>query len=139
MYNKEIEEKQKSNGYIALISVLIISAVVLLVAINVSLFGVSESDVATREYQSSKAFYLAMLCAEDSLMKLKEDINYSGNETLSIEGGECSILPIEGSGNFNRIIKTTGVFFNQIRKIKIEINRVNPKMEIRSWEEVSNF
>ncbi|MCD6550624.1 hypothetical protein J7K24_03740 [bacterium] len=139
MYNKEIEEKQKSNGYIALISVLIISAVVLLVAINASLFGISESDVAAREYQSSKAFYLAMLCAEDGLMKLKEDINYGGNETLNIGDGQCSILPIEGSGNFNRIVKSIGVFSNQIRKIKIEINRVNPKMEIRSWEEVGDF
>ena len=139
MYNEEIERKQNNNGYIALVSVLIISAVVLLVAINASLFGISESDVATREYQSSRAFYLAMLCAEDGLMKLKEDINYSGNETLDIEGGECAILPVEGSGNFNRTVKTTGTFSDQIRKIKIEINRVNPIMNIRSWEEVSDF
>lgn len=127
-------------GYIALISLLIISAVTLSVAINSSLFGLSESKMGLQKSHSSKAFYLAILCAEDSLMKLKDDLNYSGSETIIInDQGSCEILPLEGSGNNDRVIKTSGVSHGQTRKIRIDITEVNPSMEIESWQEVTSF
>jgi len=126
-------------GYIALISILIISGITLLIAISASLFGISESDMGLAKNQSSKAFYLVTLCTEDALMKLKDDLNYQGNETLTFDEGSCDILPLEGNGNQDRVIKTIGTAYNQTRKIKIEINRVNPKMEISSWQEVVSF
>ena len=68
-------------------------------------------------------------------MKLKENIDYSGGETIEIGGGNCQILPIEG----NWTIKTIANFQNQIKKIKIIISKVNPQMVISSWQEVSEF
>ena len=88
---------------------------------------------------SSRAFYLANLCAEDALMKLKDNLDYLGNESLIIDDDSCEILQVEGSGNSDRVVKTTGTVYNQIRKIKIEIAQVNPKMEITSWREVIDF
>jgi predicted chitinase len=126
-------------GYIALISILIISALVVLIATSASLLGISESKMGLQENQASEALYLSTACAEEALMKLKENINYSGNETLTFERGSCLILPIEGTGNTNRIVKTTATTSNQTRKIKIEINRINPDMEISLWQEVTNF
>ena len=134
-----LDEEKKQKGYIALISIMIIVTVALIVALDVNLFGVSESDMGLKQNQSTRAFYLAMLCAEDALMKLKNNLAYQGNETISIEEGECSILPVEGSGNFDRIIKTTGTVHSYTRKIKIEVSQVNPKMVIKSWQEVSDF
>jgi hypothetical protein len=134
MYNN-----QNQKGYIALISILIVSGMTLLIAISVSLSGISESDMGLLKNQSTKAFYLATLCAEDALVKLKNDLKYSGNETLTIGEGSCTILAIKGGGNFNRVVKTTGTIYNQIRKIKVEISQVNPKMEISSWQEVTSF
>lgn len=131
--------QKNQKGYIALILVLIISGVTLLVAISANLLGISESDMGLQKSQSSQSFYLATLCAEDALMKLKDNLGYPGNETLSIDNGTCDILSVEGSGNQNRIIKTTGTYFNQTRKIKITINKVNPKTSIGSWQEVVDF
>ncbi len=130
-------EKQK--GFIALISLLIILAVTLLIAISTNLFGISELDMGVQGGQSAKAFSLASLCAEDALMKLKDDLNYSGNESFSVGEGGCDILSLEGSGNNDRIIKTIGNVSNQIRKIKIEVGEVDPKMKIISWREVVQF
>ena len=132
IYNKE-------KGYIALITILIISAVTLLVAINASLFGISESKMGLQKINSSKAFALTNLCAENALMNLKEDLSYSGNETSNIYDGSCTIYLIEGSGNNDRIVKVEGVFLNQKRRIKIDISEVNPTMIINSWQEVSTF
>ncbi len=126
-------------GYIALVTILIISAIVLLVGISVNLLSISESDMGLQKNQSSEAYYLANLCAEDALMKLKDDLNYLGNETLTIGDGSCYIYAPEGSGNKDRIIKATGTIYNHTRKIKIEINRVNPDTEIASWQELPLF
>jgi hypothetical protein len=124
-----------NNGFIALVTVLIIFAIVLLVGLSISLLSINEAQMGLKKSQSSQAYYLANLCAEDALMKLKEDINYSGNETIEIEGGSCQILPIEGKWT----IKTISNFQNQVKKIKIIISQVNPKMIISSWQEVADF
>jgi len=126
-------------GYIALISVLIISATILLIAIGVSQFGISQSKMTIQKSQASESYYLAQACAENALMKLKEDLGYRGNEVLNIEGNSCTVLPVEGSGNKNRLVKTSSNAYNQTRKIKIEINRVNPTMNIKSWQLVTSF
>ena len=136
MIRKKIKTQE---GYIALISVLIISATIFVLAINASLFGVAESDMGLQKFQSSAAFYLATLCAEDALMKLKDDLKYQGDEILTVDDETCTILPLEGGGNQNRVIMTTGVVGGKVRKIKIEIDQVNPVMKIKSWREVVEF
>lgn len=126
-------------GYIALVSVLIISALVVLVATSASLASISEADMGLQESQAWQSFYLTTACAEHGLMKLKDDIEYSGNETLNFTNGSCTILPIEGTGDQDRTIKVTGNVSNQTSKIKVEINEVNPDMEISSWQQVADF
>jgi len=125
-------EKQ---GFIALVAILIILAVALLVGVSVILLAVSESAMSLQKTQSSQAYYLAILCSEDALMKLKEDTNYSGNETVSVTKGSCQILPVEG----NWTIKILADYSNQVRKIKIAVSQINPAMVIDSWQEVADF
>lgn len=130
---------ENRNGYIALVSILIVSALTLLIATSGSLLSIGESNMGLQENQAWEAFYLTTACAEDALMKLKNDLNYSGNETLNFDNGKCTIEPLEGSGKKNRVIKVSGIIFNQTRKIKIEIGKINPDMEIKSWQQVADF
>jgi hypothetical protein len=122
-------------GFIALITLLILFLISLSIGVGFTLRSIGRAKTSLQINQSSQAFYLANLCAEEALMKLKENINYPGNETIQIEGGYCQILPIEGKW----IIKTIGNFQNQIKKVKIIVNQVNPQMIIQSWQEVSDF
>ena len=126
-------------GYIALILILIVLGLTLTIAISANLSGISEADMGLQKSQSSRSFYLANLCAEDALMKLKKNSEYKGGEVLTFDQGSCFILPIEGSGNFNRVVKTEGNIYNQIRRIEIQINKINPRMEIGSWREIADF
>jgi hypothetical protein len=105
------------------------------VGISFSLLSADESAMALENFQSSKSYFLANLCAEQALMKLKENTDYSGNETINIEDGSCQILPIEGQW----IVKTTGNFQNQMKKIRISISQVDPEVVIDSWQEVASF
>lgn len=130
---------RNQQGYIALITVLIISAISLLIAINANLFGISESDMGFIKNQASESYYLANACAEYALIELKDNQDYSGEETLAIGAGTCSILKIRGQGNRNRIVQVTGSVYNLTRKIEINIAKIDPEMEIQSWKEVSDF
>ena len=126
-------------GYIALISVLIVMALVVLIASSANLASISESDMGLKEQQSWEAFYLGTACAEHALMSLKEDLNYSGSETLTFANGECTIENIEGTGNQDRVVKVSGSAHGFTRRIKIEINTVIPETDIESWKEVVGF
>jgi hypothetical protein len=141
LWQQKIQSLYVNNqkGYIALISVIIISALVILIASSANLLSISESDMGLQENQAWEAFYLATACAEDSLMKLKDDLNYEGNETLTFDNGSCTVEPLKGAGKKNRIIRVSGTAFNQTRKIEIEISSIKPDMEIKYWQQVADF
>lgn len=130
-----LKSKKEQKGFIALTAVLIVLAIALAVGISASLGSITEAKNSLQKNQSSAAYYLTNLCAEEALIKLKENPNYLGNETINTTGGTCNILPIEGSWT----LKVTGSAFNQIKKMKIIISQINPKLIINSWEEVASF
>lgn len=126
---------KNQQGLIALTTALIILAIALVVGIGLGLRSISETKMGLQKSQSSEAYYLANLCVEQALMKLKEDSSYTGNETTSTESGICEILPIEG----NWIVKVSATSSGQVKKMKIVISQINPKMIIDSWQEVAEF
>lgn len=130
-----INLKKRENGFIALVLILVILAVVLMVGIGLNLSSISELKMGFQKNLFSRAYYLANLCAEDALMKLKENSNYLGNETINIGDDSCTILAIEG----NWTIKVSGLSSNQVKKIKIVVSQINPKMVVDSWQEVADF
>lgn len=126
-------------GYIALVSILIISAVLTLITLAASQLGIGQLKIAVGQSQASASLYLAQACAEAALRRLKEDVNYQGDESIDINGQTCQVLTIEGGGNQNRLVKTQSSLYGYAKKIKIEISRVNPAIEIKSWQEVADF
>lgn len=132
MASNSIKNQQ---GLIALMTVLIVLAITLAVGIGLGLGSISETKMGLQKNQSSKAYYLANLCAEQALMKLKEDSGYAGNEATSTENGICEILPIEGTWT----VKVSATSSEQTKKMRITISQINPKMIISSWEEVAGF
>lgn len=135
LIRKQLFPYENKQGYIALISILIISALVVLIATSANLFSISESKMGLEENQSWQAYYLANLCAEEALMTLKNGGTYTEEEIINMENGSCTIFPIEG----NWTIKVSGSVGNMTRKIKIEINSINPEIEISSWQKVADF
>lgn len=132
------KKRQKSErGYIALISVLIAGALMLLVGVGSSLRGIDALNAVSGEESSLRAVLLADACAEESLMRLKADLAYSGNETIIVGGGEtCRILSLLGAGNVNRVITTQGIHNNYVRNVRVDIAEVNPSLQIRTWATV---
>jgi hypothetical protein len=133
--NKMLKFFENPKGFIALLAILIVFLISLSVGLGLISGSIYEATMGFKKFQSSRVYYLTNLCAEEVLMRLKENINYPGNEEIEVEGGNCQILPIEG----NWKIKVIGNFQNQTKKMKIVISQVHPRMVIESWEEVSEF
>lgn len=126
---------KKQKGFIAITTVLIVSALTLMIGISISLGSISEIKMGLQRSLSSQSYYLANLCAEQTLMKLKEDSNYSGDEIINVSNGSCTILPIEG----NWTIKVSAFSSGQIKKMKLVVSQINPEIIVDSWEEVAEF
>ncbi|MCK5027692.1 MAG: hypothetical protein KAS07_04700, partial [Candidatus Pacebacteria bacterium] len=89
--------------------------------------------------RSYQAHTLAISCVYEALLSLERDLEYAGNEDIIIEGKTCHIYTIEGVGNENRIVKTDASVNGFVKKIRVEVSRIGPTMQITSWESVVDF
>lgn len=126
------------NGYIALTSILIISAIVLLIALSAGLLSISELNMGLEKNQSAEAYYLASACAEQGLQEIRNSDSFTGPGNLSLENGDCS-YDVSQTGGENRTIEALGIVNNIIRKIKISLDTINPNINITSWQDVPDF
>jgi len=136
---RNAHRNERCRGFIALISVLVISAVVLVIGIGVSLRSVGESNMSLGEQESNRARALANLCAEQALMKLESFLNYSGDESIIIGSESCYILAVGGTGNLNRTVQASSTVSNYTKKVQVVITQISPVMQLSSWEEVADF
>lgn len=128
-------KKEKSRGFIALISVIIISAILMIVASTLSFKGFfgrfNALDFEFKEISTA----LAEACAEDALLKLTTNQSYSGNETLDIGKNSCFTGAV--SGGQIKDFKTKGVYQNSHTNVSVSFNTSN--FSIVSWIETPNF
>lgn len=126
---------QIKRGYIALISILILGFVGLTIVVSYMLIGLNSSEMSLETIQGSKARALANACGEIALRNLKQDINYTGDETLFLGEGFCEIKPVIINGS-TRIFEVEGTVDNSLRRIRIELNEISPNVLESLWEEV---
>ncbi len=127
--------QNKKNGYIALISLIIIGAIVLLIILAITFSGLTQKLNMIEGNHAVRAYYLANACGNYALLKLQQDENYGGNENLVLDGQSCQIEDIWGSGNENRTVFVSSELGLAKKNIRIEISQLRPKTIIKSWEE----
>ncbi|MEK7656079.1 MAG: hypothetical protein AAB386_05385 [Patescibacteria group bacterium] len=126
-------------GYIALISIILIEAILLVIGAGILLrsSGVAKTDVSIDKQARAQAAVSA--CADYALNQLKETTVYTGNQLINVGGDTCYIMNVSGIGGTNRTVQATSTVSGYTRKIKIQITKVNPTMIISSWEDVVGF
>lgn len=130
---------QYTRGFIALTSVLVISAIFLSISISITSRAISGSGMSVALYERDTAKYLAQACVEHAQQELLKTLNYIGEESVAVYDNSCDILTIEGIGNTDRIIKTESTFGDHTYRILVEIDEVSPHMIISSYERVASF
>jgi len=118
----------RQDGYIALVSVLIVSAVTLAIAISTALSGIEELKMSFRDSHSSEALSFADSCVDESLNRLR--LNW-GNDSGSINfnGNTCDFTI---SATSNAYITASSTVDEYTRTIEVE---TDSNLNIVSWRE----
>lgn len=130
---------RRRSGYVLLISVIAIGALVSIIVASVMLLGVTASRVGQSVRHASQALELAQGCAEVALRSLRASPGYQGEETLALDTGVCEILSVGGAGNSNRLLCVEGRAGETVRRLEIVIDQLLPATRISSWAETYAF
>jgi hypothetical protein len=129
----------KQKGFAVLTSVLILG----LVAAGLVITLLLGSRTATRTNLlielSKKAESLSDACGELVLLKLKDDTNYTGDESIVFEEGSCAVGLIVIQGNTGRMIPITVTVQEVTRRALLQIQSVYPQIVVESWQDISDF
>ena len=120
--NKEAGKAVISLIFFMTISMAIITAVVVIV--------LNSATSASNLEQGTISYYGAESGAENALLRLIRDPNYTG-ETLSIDQGTVTIQVNGGT------ITSTANIANSIRKIQVQTLYNNNVLTITSWNEIN--
>lgn len=127
-----------NQGFITLISVLIVGAVGTAIAVSLILLGIGSSRTSFAVEQSNQAKALANACAEEALQQIRDSTPYTGSGNLSLGQGDCSYT-VTSQGGQNRTITASGTVGTIVRKVEVVIDTINPAIEIVSWKELPDF
>lgn len=126
------------SGYITLISVLIVGAVGVAITLSIILLGVGSSRSSYAVEQSYQAKALANACAEEALQQIRDSLPFTGSGNLTLGQGACTYM-VTNQGGQNRAIIASGTVGTIVRKVKIIIDKINPTIQVVSWQEVADF
>ena len=129
----------KQSGFIALTAVLVLS--VLMLALVVSTIShtlkVTQSRINTE--LSGEAAALAYACSEYALIEVMRNLHYTGDETLYIGDGQCTIGSITEEPAGARVIHTTGIVEDYTHRVIVEVGTLSPTVDIDTYQSVATF
>lgn len=128
-----------TQGFIALSSVLILSAIFLSISISIASRAISGSDTSIALHEKEHARFQAESCIGYALLELQRTLNYQGDEGILIHGGSCTIHAIGGDGNENRTVQAESTVGSHTYRIEAVVGEISPELTIASWERVESF
>ena len=122
---------KNKNGFIAMTSILVISAVVLIISITVSMLSIGEGQSGLAHYKGENTLTFVEGCMEDALINARNNVSYNGGNITRPEG--TCVITVVKSGNWTITATTTNTFFK--RTIEAVITRAS-SITILSWKEI---
>lgn len=131
------EIKNKKNGFVALMSVVIISAILLILAITISSSSIFERyDILASELKE-RSLSNAEACADEALLLIANNENHTATTTTTLTAkDQCTIGPIPTSGN-PRIFFTTSSYAGYTTNLKISVDPTT--ISVNYWEEIGTY
>lgn len=127
--------KKRSDGYIALLAVLIIGGTSMAIGMVLLVTGVNSQKSTLVSQQSIQARQLASTCVEEALQKIIEKSSYVGSGNLTVGAGTCT-YSVSRAGAV-ATITTSGVVNNVVKKLVVYATINTSNISITSWQEVS--
>jgi hypothetical protein len=123
-------------GFVTLISVLVLGAVGVAVVTSLLLLGVGNSRSSFTAEQSLQARGFADACAETALQQIRANSAFIGTNTLAFGSNSCTYT-VTNNGGTTRAIVSNGTVGTIVRRVNISVATVLP-VTISLWQEVAN-
>jgi len=127
-----------SQGFITLISVLIVGTVGLAITVSLLLLGSASARTSFAYQQSHQAKALTNACAEEALQQIRDATLFTGTGNLTFGRGTC-YYTVTNQGFQNRTIIASGTVGSVVRKVNLTVAGIVPSIVVSSWQEVADF
>ncbi len=128
--------RRNEQGYVALLSVLVVGSVATAIATTLLLLGADSQRETLVTQQSVQARGLADACAEEALQQLHDTTSFTGSNNLTLGTGTCTYT-VTSTGSTTRTITSTATVGNVVRKVAVYVTMSSSSISITSWQEVS--
>ena len=125
-------------GYIALLSVVSVSAIGVAVMLSLILLGIDATKTDFAIQQSANAKVAASSCGDEALQNILESGTTSSSGNLTLGSSSCSYVITSQNGQ-NIKIDSTGITGTVTSKVQIMISTTSPYIILSSWQEVADF
>lgn len=139
MRNYEVTkmEKQKAmpygrQGFVAIVTVLMISALVLLVSLSVTVMAISQLQGSLSQTTGEDKWYLTDGCVEDALLKISQSPAYAGGSITRPEG-TCKIVLSKTGNVYTLTVNSSSTSYN--RTVAVTATRTGT-ITISNWKEI---
>lgn len=122
-------------GYATLMTVVVLSAVGLVIVTTVSLVFFSTSRVVRSVDAQVQSRQLAHGCAELGLMELRNNDGYTGSSSSTINNETC-FFEVNNVGGNNREVIASSTVQGSVYRVEVQVTNLIPLLTISSWEEV---
>lgn len=127
---------KSSRGYIAITSSIIIFGFVIALALAIGFGALLTRGTIASSYYKDISRALADACADMAFLKLADNGNYAGGETIPVGTDTCDIISVATEEN-EKVISAKGGFQGTITNLLIRANAVN--LSVTEWKEVKSF
>lgn len=127
-------KNETSKGYIVLLTIIIVSAIGVVLSTTFLLIGTIMSQTSSLLAASVETRALVQACAEASLEKVHDVNSFTGTITVSFADGTCSYT-ITATTSVSRTITIQGSVGAAVRKNTIVLSAISPQIHISSWQE----
>ncbi|MBI4067700.1 hypothetical protein HY407_04910 [Candidatus Gottesmanbacteria bacterium] len=126
----------KSQGYVAIITVIVIASVALAVSSTVSKLAIGEAQSSLALTKGEDNLVFVEGCAEDALLKSRDAIYPGGN--IDRPEGTCTVSVNKNGDNWTLTVSNDTSSSNTYykRTILLDITRGPVNIAINSWKEI---
>jgi hypothetical protein len=124
-------------GYIALLSVIVVAAAATAIMTSVISSGVlaTKTDFSLQQFGGARGY--ATSCAEEALQVILETRTTSSSSLLTFPQGFCSYRIFQNGSTLT--VHASGTVGSITSKIRVLIASTTPSITLSSWEEVGDF
>lgn len=132
---KLINNKQ---GAIALVAVLVISAILIIISLGISDAQISNSLQYKNNYNDKTLYYFAETCLEEAMIRIERDPNFSSGSIDNGDGVACTITASGSSiKDLNVVVTFQNFSQNYLGNISITQNGQANNVSLLKWEKIN--